>query len=177
MPRYSTLKIQNMLMKSDNATTPAAKGAMLEQLIRYLFEKIPGISFVEKNILDSPRAHEIDLAFTNRASESELFFLDAVIIVECKHTQTPVGSEKVRWFIDKLVDRGSSNGILVSLTGITGSPDCPSSAYSEITNALTRDKVIIILIEREEILDFTNTNDITDLMSEKYLRLKLHRAV
>jgi hypothetical protein len=50
MPRYSKAKIRALIQQSDNAATADEKGEKLEQLVCYLFEKIPGLHFHDKNI-------------------------------------------------------------------------------------------------------------------------------
>ena len=116
MARYSKPKIRALIRASDEAATADEKGDILEQLGRYIFEKVPGVSFHAKNILDGNRAHEIDLGFWNLQNRSDVCFLDAVIIVECKNSSDPVGGLHVGWFVRKLQDRGSTYGILLSLS-------------------------------------------------------------
>jgi Restriction endonuclease len=175
MPRYSRSRIKSMLKKVDLADTADAKGAALEDLASYLFKRIPGVELRERNILDLPRAHELDLAFWNDQKVSDLSFLEAVLIVECKANETPVSSAAVGWFVRKLQDHGAFYGILVALNGITG--DGATSAHSEVLNALNRDRIKILLLSRQEILGLANTNDLTNILQHKLLRLTLHRAV
>ena len=177
MARYSKAKIQEMLEESDNAESAYEKGDKLEQLIRYVFDKVPGVSFHEKNILDQNRAHELDLAFWNLQSQSSICFLDPVIIVECKNTGRPLSSNGVGWFVRKLQDRGVRYGVLVSLSGITGQADGLNNAHSEVLSALTRDGIKILLIDRQELLSLSNTDDLVELLKTKILRLTLHKAI
>lgn len=166
-----------MLEESDNAATADEKGDKLEHLIRYIFDKIPGVSFYEKNILDQNRAHELDLAFWNLQSQSSICFLDPVIIIECKNTNRPLSSDGVGWFVRKLQDRGVSYGILVTLSGVTGQTDEVHNAHSEILSALTRDGIKVLLIDRQELLSLSNTDDLVDLLKTKILRMTLHKAI
>ncbi|MCK4604710.1 MAG: restriction endonuclease [Deltaproteobacteria bacterium] len=177
MARYSAAKIQEMLEESDNAATADEKGDKLEILIRYIFDKVPGVTFYQKNILDRNRTHELDLAFWNLQSQSAICFLDPVIIVECKNTAQPLGGTGVGWFVRKLQDRGISYGILVSLSGITGQADGHSNAHSEVLSALTRDGIKILLIDRQELLSLANTDDLVELLKTKILRLTLYKAI
>lgn len=151
MARYSNVNIRRLLHESDNAATADEKGDKLEELVAYLFDKIPGVSFYKKNVLDGVRAHELDVVFKNDKRTSDLYFLDFVIITECKNTAHPLGSMGVRWFISKLQDRGLSTGILISLSGITGAADGVNNAHSEVINAVIRDKVSVLILSRQEI--------------------------
>lgn len=128
-------------------------------------------------MLDGVRAHELDVVFKNDKRISDLYFLDFAIITECKNTASRLGSNEVRWFISKLVDRGFSAGVLISLSGITGAADGVSNAHSEVLHAITRDGVSILLLDRAEILSLATTQDLADLLSEKILSLTIERTV
>jgi hypothetical protein len=175
MAVYSRGRLNEMLAAIDNAATADAKGAALEELSKYLFEKMPGVKCVGHNVLDAPRAHELDLAFWNDQRRSVLHFLDAVLIVECKATEARVGSADVGWFVRKLQDRGARAGILIALNGITG--DGENSAHSEILTAQMRDGIKILLLTRAEIVALTNTDALSEQLSRKLLRLTLDRIV
>src|SRR2546421_11876003 len=112
MPKYSQRRIRALLRESDNASTNDERGDKLEELTRYLFEKVRGISFYDRNILDANRAQELDVVFWNPSNLSEIGFLDLVLIIECKNTGHPVSSAGVGWFVRKLQDRGANHGIL-----------------------------------------------------------------
>jgi len=177
MPRYSQVKIQRLLNESDNAPTADAKGEKLEELAVYLFEKIRGISFYDKNILDGNRAHELDVVFWNPSTQSDIGFLDLVLIIECKNTGNPVSSADVGWFIRKLQDRGSTYAILIALSGITGAADGVSNAHSEVLSALVRDRIKLIVIVRNEILALTSTDDLIELIKNKVMTLTLYKTI
>jgi Restriction endonuclease len=174
---YSDGKIHAYLSAVDKASFAHAKGAALERLSRYLFESIPGVTFERRNILDLPRAHELDLAFWNDSRESALHFLDAVMIVECKATASPLGSRELRWFVSKLQDRGSHNGVLVALSGITGTADQSSSAHSEVLTAMIRDQIRVLVVTRNEIVRLKSPCELADLLRQKFTRLILDRLV
>jgi hypothetical protein len=175
MTRYSRRRINSILEDVDSAPNADAKGAALEELGKYLFEKVPGVECAGQNILDAPRAHELDLAFWNDQRLSILYFLDAVLIVECKASDNPVGSAEVGWFVRKLQDRGAQHGILIALNGITG--DGETSAHNEILTALIRDRVKILLFTRPEILTLSRVEDLSEALKDKLLQLTLKRTV
>ena len=177
MARYSRSKITRLLDESDNALTAAAKGAKLEELVKYLFCKIPKVTFYGANILDGYRAHELDVVFDNDTRQSELYFLDHAIITECKNTGHPVSSAQVGWFIRKLQDRIARSGILISLNGITGEADGVNNAHSEIISALTRDGIRILVVRRADITAFQTTNDLVELLKRKIMKLTIERTI
>ncbi|MCC3215550.1 MULTISPECIES: restriction endonuclease [Chryseobacterium] len=177
MARYSNRHIRKLLLESDTAPNSDVKGDKLEELVKYLFDKISGVSFYEKNVLDGVRAHELDVVFINDKRSSDLYFLDFAIITECKNTACRLGSNEVGWFVRKLQDRGVSSGILISLSGITGVSDGVSNAHSEVLSALNRDKIFILLLNREEIETLKTTQDLVELLQNKILKLTIQRTI
>ena len=176
MARYAAKRVAQMLSACDSAPTADAAGDRLESLVVYLLEKLPGVELYERNILDAPRAHELDLAFWHIQAKSPLHFLDPIIIVECK-TGSRVGSDGVGWFVRKLQDCGANGGIIVALSGITGAATGSTSAHSEVLSALVRDRIKILLLDRTEIQSLRTTDDLIELLREKYLALSLRRTV
>ncbi len=177
MARYSQTKIIRLLDESDNAPNTAVKGAKLEELVRYLFCKVPRVTFYGSNILDGVRAHELDVVFNNDTRHSDLYFLDHAIITECKNTGHRTSSAQVGWFVRKLQDRVSTTGILITLSGITGEADGLNNAHSEIINALIRDGIRILVIRRADILAFRETNDLVGLLQRKIMKLTIERTI
>lgn len=177
MAKYSKNTILRLLNESDNAPNSDIKGAKLEELVNYLFSKVPGVTFSAANTLDGVRAHELDVIFKNDQRVSDLYFLDFVIITECKNTANRIGSIDVRWFISKLQDHGVKNGVLISLSGITGEADGISNAHSEILSALNKDGTKVLVVKREDILSFSTTDDLVNLLESKIMKLTIQRTI
>lgn len=176
MARYSHHRIQTLLSESDTAANPDIKGAKLEELVTYLFTKIPKVTFFGKNILDNVRAHELDVVFINDRA-SQINFLEFTLITECKNTDQPVSSNAVRWFISKLRDRSLRSGVLIALSGITGQGTGTDNAHSEVLSAMGRDGVTVIVLDRAEILGLRYTNDLVLLLQTKILSLTVQRTI
>lgn len=175
MPRYSRARIRADLNAIDASQEAHGKGAALETLGRYLFEQFRGVECEDQNILEGPRAHELDLAFWNDQRRSEIYFLDALLVVECKATARPVTSADVGWFVRKLQTLGATHGILIALNGITGEGD--TAAHSEVLNAFIRDNIRILLIDRDDILALGTTADLSNALKNKILNLTLKKVV
>jgi len=177
MSEYSKFQIQKMIEESDNSTIAKEKGDKLELLVKYLFANTENLSFIGRDILDAPRAHEIDIAFWNPNRNGGLSFLDPVIVIECKNHSSPIGSIDIGWFVRKLQDRGARNGIFISLSGITGKFDGQTCVHSEILNAMMRDGIKILVMKREDLLGLNNSDDLVNLLMEKFLKLTLYRSI
>ncbi len=177
MARYSNSHIRTLLLESDTAPNSDVKGDKLEELVKYLFDKVKGVSFYKKNVLDCPRAHELDVVFKNDGRTSDLYFLDFTIFTECKNTTNPIGSSEVGWFVRKLQDHGSRSGILISLSGITGARDGISNAHSEVLKALIRDKISVLILNRAEIESLRSTTELVNLLQDKILNLTIQLTI
>lgn len=176
MANYDVNRIADFLQRSDAARTPDQKGGIFEDLAVYLFEKFPGVAMQDRNILDATGSQEIDVVFWNNISRSPFNFLDSVLISECKNEVAPLSSAKCREFVAKLRSRGANNGLLISSSGVSGPAIGYRNANSVIMDALTQDRIKVIVIDRTEILVLRSTDDLYNLVIGKYLALTLKRA-
>lgn len=176
MPRYNKTHIRTLLRDSDHAPNPDAKGRIFEDLVLYLFERFNGIRLADRNVLDATGSQEIDLALWNNRVLTQFDFLDSIVICECKNETPPLSSQKVREFANKLRTHGVNSGVLVTSSGITGQINGYRYANSAIIDALTVDKIKVLVIDRDEILSLATTNDLYSILSDKYLNLTLRRT-
>ncbi|HUW94153.1 MAG TPA: restriction endonuclease [Anaerolineae bacterium] len=170
MARVSQGRIQGFLRCGDNAQTMTEKGRALEDLICYLFEKIPGISVTSRNPLNVFNTQEIDVAFWNEKHPRGLPFLPEIILVECKNWTQPVSGQEINWFDSKLRDRGLAFGVLIATNGITGNPAQLTAAHSTVAAALREGRRIVV-ITRQEMEGITDTAQIALLFKEKLCEL------
>jgi hypothetical protein len=177
MPNYNRARIQDFLDRSDGAPNSDAKGRIFEDLIVYLFERFQGVRVADRNVLDNAGAQELDVVFWNNRVRSPFDFLDPILISECKNEAAPLSSAKCREFVAKLRSRGANTGLLISSSGIAGQTNGYRYANSVIMDALTADRIKVIVIDRAEILALNNTDDLINLITEKYLNLTLRRTL
>jgi hypothetical protein len=168
-------QIRQYFDAGDNASTTIDKDRSLEDLICYLFERVPGISITERNPLDAFGAEEIDVALWNEGEPFGFYFLPEIILVECKNRSDPVGSQDVAWFDCKLRDRGMLYRILAATNGVTGDSTLLTRARDIIAGAL-KDQRRIIVITRQEIEVLTHTNQLVTLIKEKLTQLAARRT-
>lgn len=105
MVRISTRIIQHFLQSCKDSEEETDKGKALEDLICYIFNKIPGVTLRtrdQKNIFGN---QEIDLVFWNEQHPYGLKFFHNIILVECKNWSKPVGANEVKLFDVKFKDR------------------------------------------------------------------------
>lgn len=170
MARISQQRIQHFLTTGDNAVTTAVKGRAFEDLICYLFSKIPGISVTRRNTLNQFGSEEIDVAFWNRPNPNGLYFLQNIILVECKNWSQPLGSAEVGWFDTKLRRRAQPFGILIAANGITGNAADRTAAHDVISAALAEGRQFVV-ITRHEIKNLTLSIQLVELIQNKLCEL------
>jgi Restriction endonuclease len=172
MAAYSKKAILEFLAQGDAATTTSEKGKALEDLICYLFEKIPGLCLTERNVKNAYESEEIDVAFFNDQHVAGLNFLSQILIVECKNWDTPVGSSQVGWLAWKVRRRSLECGILVAANGITGDAKDRKDAHDIVTAALA-DGIRLLVVTRQEIESLKTSRDLVMLLKRKMLQLHL----
>jgi hypothetical protein len=170
MPRISQRRIHQFLATSDNAATTAEKGRAFEDLVCYLFSRIPGVSVTRRNTLNQFGSEEIDVAFWNRPNPNGLYFLQNIILVECKNWSLPLGSAEVSWFDAKLRRRAQPFGILIAANGITGDAADKTSAHDIISAALTEGRQFVV-ITRQEMENLTLSIQLVELIQSKLCEL------
>jgi septum formation inhibitor-activating ATPase MinD len=166
MVLISRAAINRHLNRAAAAATTKGQGQALEDLVCYIFGKIPGITVRKRNPLNVFRTQEIDVAVWNDKSLKGLPFLPYIILIECKNWNTPVSSNEVEWFLHKLRSRGLVFGILIAYNGITGDAADLTCAHSIIADAL-REQRNIVIVTRSEIASFRDSSKIVKLVKEK----------
>jgi hypothetical protein len=154
------------LERGDTATTTTGRGQALEDLICYIFGKIPGVSVSERNETSAFNDEEIDILFWNERHSRGLYFLPCLFIAECKNWSSPVGSREVVTFTHTLRSRGCDHGILVATNGISGTNDPPTEAHHQIAMSLS-DMVRIMVITRQEIEPLSDTDSLVELLKQR----------
>jgi hypothetical protein len=166
MARISRARVKALLSAGDAATVTSEKGRALEELICYVFGRVPGISVTRRNALNVFHTEEVDVAFWNEQEGDGLPFLPNILLVECKNWSSAVSSEELAWFDRKIQDRGQSFGILVAAGGVTGAPEERTRAHSIIAGAL-RERRQLVVITRKEIEALADTTQLVRLIKEK----------
>jgi hypothetical protein len=112
-------RIAAYLRRAEGATTAYGRGRNYENLFAYLMSSIPGCE-VERNSLNHYGTEEADLSVSNMRLREGLPLLPECFLVECKNWSTPIDSTTLGYFVNVVVDRGCSLGVLAAAKGITG---------------------------------------------------------
>lgn len=176
MAILSQKKIQRFLSNGRNGNNTSEQGRALEDLVCYIFSRVPGISVTHRNVLNTFQTEEIDVALWNEKLSRAFDFLPNVLLVEAKNWSHPVGSNEVAWFDRKLQDRGLDIGILVALSGITGNTMDRSAAHQIIAGSL-REFRRIIIVTGDDINSLLDTKDIVIMLKTKLCELAVTGTV
>jgi Restriction endonuclease len=172
MNAYVKVKLGALLAASVSATTSAARGSTLEDLVQHVFEHVPSVAIYERDVKDASGAQEVDLVLSHLQSVSRLPIPDVTIIVECKNERRKTSAPHVMAFGSKLRSRGLNIGILVTSAGLSGQRG--TAAHSAIRDEL-RGGVSIIVVTAAELGDLNNPDDLVQLLTERLNELRTYR--
>lgn len=170
MAAISSRRIIHLLQLARDGSTTTEQGRSLEDLLCYVFGRVPGITITHRNQLNTFNSEEIDVALWNEKRPRILDFLPNVILVEAKNWSRPVGSSEVAWFDRKLRSRGLDFGILVAVSGITGNAQDRTSAHQIVAQSLGEYRRIVVLTA-DDLLNLANTDALVDLIKLKICEL------
>lgn len=166
MAKISQKRIADYFLQANNANTTAGKGRALEDLMCYVFSKVPGVTRVSRNQLNAFQTEEIDIAIWNDQKSNGLYFLPNILLIECKNWSNAVGSQEVSYFAGRLRQRGCDHGILVAANGVTGNANERSAAHFELATAL-RDGIRIMVVTRQDLEALICTSELARLLQER----------
>ncbi|MDR3638498.1 MAG: restriction endonuclease [Isosphaeraceae bacterium] len=175
MPAYSRQTIARYLKKADAAGTNDEKGDLFENLVEYLFSKVPGVPQVRRNVTSVFRSEELDLVVSNDKHPNGLVSLNTWIPVECKTTRGPIGSHELQVFIAKIERRSLDFGISIAWRGITGDAQLLTGAHDHASTALMKG-IRIIVITRTDIEKLSSTEDLVGLIRTRLCDLFIKRS-
>lgn len=136
------------LLRSISGGDAEQKGKALETFTANMFQLIPGIRVLDRNLRSA--SEEIDIVLCNESNHA--FWqtnFDNLILVECKNWNAPVGTQVIRNFHGILQRKGIKAGFLVAMEGITGSEY--RDAMLELRSYLGDRINIVIPIDRKHL--------------------------
>jgi ActR/RegA family two-component response regulator len=146
---------------------PHRRGRLLEELMKRLFQGIPGFARVEARVRS--RTGEIDLVLENHSPDPFWFHFGPFLIVECKSWTAKVGSPEVHALRGKMVAYGGRAGValLVAPGGFTSAAE-PATREGRV-------HTLIGLIGREELVALVEAGPVRrlELLGEALRRASL----
>ncbi|MGO9963559.1 MAG: restriction endonuclease [Acidimicrobiales bacterium] len=161
----------SLLEAVDAAIGSVEKGKTLEELLAYLLESIPGSTELRRNVINEFGTEEIDLIFLHQPCPDGLWFLSALILVECKNWSRPVDSRATSYFADGIRSRGCDTGILVAANDVSGTTAQPSGGRFVAATYLMRDGVKVLVVTLEELHQITTIAEFVALLRRSLMDL------
>lgn len=171
MARYSAERVSRSLRAGERAASTTERGRACEDLGLYLFEKFPGVTLVARDELDAFHAVETDLVFTNDIARSGLYFLEPVLIVECKNYATSsVSSQDVTYFAARLSAKGARSGVLLTTTRVSGAQG--TAGVHALETALVQG-VTILVIDRGHLESVDTTEQLLATLMNQFVNYRV----
>ena len=171
MASYPRRELTTLITRCQAAGSTKERGNALEDLCRFLLEKVQDVRFHSRDQLNAARSQEIDLSFwVGRGSP--LHFMPWVLLVEAKNHAKPVSSRDVRWFVEKLDDRKLGHGILVAMNGISGSPGKRTGAWDMIVKAMHKG-IRVVVLTQDDLRVLRCTADLIRLIENRFLEITI----
>lgn len=172
---FPRVRIDQLLATASNGNTVQIRGTALEQAAAAVFCSVPGVITPVMNAIDYATSGEIDILFPNQAPKNGFWFLDRAFLCECKNWSTPVRSEEIRVFADRMRERNCRDGILISSQGITGDAAMLTAAHNQVARALENGREIIVL-DWADLNAIRSAKALIARVQQKWIQLKSFRT-
>lgn len=132
-------------------TEPARnpRGAALQQLVDEMLASLPGVEVSGRNVLAGQGEAELDLMLANEGAAGGLEAFGRDVLVECKSSGDPVSARDVGHFARQAERRQLPWSILVSLAGISGTPEDIRAAHTEVRDYILKGHGVLLVVEEE----------------------------
>lgn len=117
----------------------------MEELLCNLFKKIPGLSITKRNEDRKFEGRDIEIIFWNEQKLDGFYFLPNIIPIGAHRSLEKLEREHIRWFINRLKERGLSFGVLIAMNGLAEDEEERSFVRQQISSALSDERQIVIL--------------------------------
>jgi hypothetical protein len=176
MPALSVRRMAAFLHTARTGANTVVRGRAFEDLLCYIFGRVPGIGITKRDQLNTFESEEIDVALWNDKKPGAFDFLPNIILLEAKNWRNPAGSAEVSWFDTKLRNRGLDHGIFVALNGITGDAGQKNAAHHVIAASLMDHRRLVVLTGAD-ITPLRSTNELVTLIKTKLCELAVSGTV
>jgi hypothetical protein len=164
MTGLDPLLVDRLLNEAAAEALPVNRGKKYEDLLRYVFESVPGTLVVadQRSYFGS---EQVDLAVSNGGAFPGL---PEEFLVECKNYSDAVDSKAVGYFLFISISRAARLAVVVAANGLTGDPDETTHAYS-LAAAASAMNCKLIVLTTADLRALTNADDLVVLMRTRWL--------
>ena len=142
----------------------------MEELLCSLFKKIPGLSITKRNEDRKFEGKDIEIVFWNEQKSDGFYFLPNIIPFGAHRSLEKLEREHIKWFINRLKERGLSFGVLIAMNGLVEDEEEQSLVRQQISSALNDERQIVIL-RGKDFEKIESTEQLVTLVKEKLCEL------
>ncbi|MEU8134597.1 restriction endonuclease [Streptodolium elevatio] len=175
MTTFYQARLGAYLKRAERGTDARMRGRYYENLLDYLISAIPGCQ-AERNTLNYYGTEEVDITVANTRPSDGLRLLPEFFVVECKNWSSPVDSTTLGYFVNVVVDRGCSLGILAAANGITGHQEHRTRAHAIGAAALVR-QISILVVTSDDLRRLSTPKDMVELLHRRRLSLTARGSI
>lgn len=170
MSTISHTRILQFLSVIRKSSSPDERGLALEELLCSLFKKIPGLSITKRNEDRKFEDRDIEIVFWNEQKSDGFYFLPNIIPFGAHRSLEKLEGEHIKWFINRLKERGLSFGVLIAMKGLVEDEEERSLVRQQISSALNDERQIVIL-RGKDFEKIESTEQLVTLVKEKLCEL------
>ena len=170
MPTISHTRILQFISVIQKSRSRNEQGFALEELLCSLFKKIPGLSITKRNEERKFDGKDIDIIIWNDQKSDGFYFLPNILSIGAHRWLEQIDSEHINWFINRLIKRGLSFGILVAMNGLVEDDGERALVRQQISSALNDERQIVIL-RGKDLEKISSTEQLVTLVKEKLCEL------
>ncbi len=145
---------------------------LLEVLAAYLMWTIPGLQVINLGLVTGG---QVDVLVRNSAPSGQpLRWIGDYLLVECKDWNERVTEKEFGHFLSKLVLNKAKQGIIISRSGLSGSPHHGFASRDQKV-AFSQSDVVVLDIRLNEIQGLAGVNDLVEMLQLKYEELRFKK--
>jgi hypothetical protein len=173
MTAYDTAAIAAALA---GLTAPASNtlqiGDRMQDLAVYLLDEMPGVTVKKQKSKNFGESEEIDIWFEHQAHLSGLPFSDFSVPVECKNEKKSIGSEDISRLGTKISNSAGTDGLFIGRKKLSGHA-ADKNGHLAVHDELVQGRRIVV-ISGADIAKLTTTQDLVDLMVDRFTELRMY---
>jgi len=112
----------------------------------------------------------VDIVCWNNQHPNGLYFLPSIISVGAIEWLEPVSGEHIKWFMNKLKEKGLSFGVLLAVNNLIDEQEARAEVRDIISSAFSDERQIVIL-RGKDLEKVSDSSQLVTLFKEKLCEL------
>lgn len=171
--KYDRVCLVELYERCKSTGSAVARGRALEDLVEFVFIKIPSVKLYQRDVRDEDGAQEVDLVFSHYPAISGIPISDITVLVECKNEASRASASQIREFGTKLRTRSLPIGVFIAARGLAGTRG--KSAHAAIRDELALGSTIIVVVS-SELANLESHEEFVLLLMDRLLELRTFRG-